>query len=1161
MNKEDYELLLNHINKFDDVAKTIEEMANTQQKMFSNDKSTENSTSVQPEVSSMVSFTNKTLNKKETKIHMNTSHSNKISVSFTNAECNDIDKEDIVPYASSVLPSSNDVELPNHCNINGRLSKAKIKEIKKHRIAAYSPYIYFNTLSSLPNKYSCDKIAALAVGMSSLLNDSKYSERQKRVTIENLFFSSEIPLKTLHTNDYSIINLYDILRDFIEVDNRFAGQYNIELVFLDVTPSIGQLHGSNSDVGNRQPRVTLSDMRKHIQFEIEEEPHSVRFVYYNPTFIERQNENMMHNASVESERKDLMSSLSVSALTNEFFEDTVEGTSHLAVVSNFRNSIQPMIALMHAAAANNGLFTTVQEVALGDLYKGMRDQQPCGRPGGYIRVWKKTSARFNDSVVVKNVVDNQEVNSFFSPELSSGKVLGSTPGCCDSLSLNTHMSSFIGAMGWAFHLLGGADETRFNYGKGLPISHIIRTLDLPISLFINCDIPLHYMHYLVHKYLELTQNSNLIPSMIPIITRDGQDGTTPSLSISELENICIDIQYINTDEKSPNCIALCQFNANIAHNVIDSQWSTHWAIIAGYNEANQMVKVIDSNPQRFTNSWIISLERLHAAMTNYGMVILTNCTQFKDKQKVSVGIKDTDTNMEIMDRNCISWLDLDDKNPFHYKIPESDETIEQVEILKAHIDLLSLQGVDIMHMSSNTVVLPSVPFPLTVISLALSRIANTLASTKSTFPMFISVDHLIQLLPFDITAILEQNFSIFTIELIIHTFCELSDKLAGKPIVTKVFQPKHRATSGNFSAKEYSFDKCNASNSFTLESNKLNLLSSTNYDSQSYDLFYTEFVGHLLLYFTELSNSVILVFFSDNMNIIGTKHPFGNYGIITHYNQSTEMVTVQDGNPNVCFGTWSIKANTLCESMYQACSAFGMRGYLIFGLDNKAIDVDNSSKDVSHSRQLYANKYTLSQLPSKNMFSMCTIRQIQSISNALAFMGQCYTCEEILYEGYLNIINQQGRRSSQAFAWRDLEVSFNEIIHMNVDVTIKLVNKFLDKRQIQNIFVEKITLADTDWDKVKTDDGLTPLKSESCNRLAKMIMQNIPRNSGISGFSSLLVVHYNAATIHHLENDEISTCIIEAIDPTTHIVTLFETEHTKFGLRWSAPSNPVGNSL
>jgi hypothetical protein len=154
--------------------------------------------------------------------------------------------------------------------------------------------------------------------------------------------------------------------------------------------------------------------------------------------------------------------------------------------------------------------------------------------------------------------------------------------------------------------------------------------------------------------------------------------------------------------------------------------------------------------------------------------------------------------------------------------------------------------------------------------------------------------------------------------------------------------------------------------------------------------------------------------------------------------------------------------------------------------------------------------------------------QVQGLSFAFAQLGQFFSPEEIFYEAYLKTVSDQRRRGSQAFAWRDVEVSL-AIVNKNIDASMMTLvsKKFLESRKITSFHVERLDDIDC--------DELAQLLAEAADPAAEYV----------------LLLNYNTQSVHGLSNMGNSVALIEGFNPADKTVTLIDAEYSLFGLRWT----------
>ena len=171
----------------------------------------------------------------------------------------------------------------------------------------------------------------------------------------------------------------------------------------------------------------------------------------------------------------------------------------------------------------------------------------------------------------------------------------------------------------------------------------------------------------------------------------------------------------------------------------------------------------------------------------------------------------------------------------------------------------------------------------------------------------------------------------------------------------------------------------------------------------------------------------------------------------------------------------------------------------------------------------------LTLLPVQQLFVMSPSPQIQALSLAFAQLGHFYSPEEIFYEAYLKTMSDQRRRGSQAFAWRDVDVSL-AIVKQKIDARVMFLvtRKFLESRKISSVDVELV-------------------EDISADELERHVLAACSPDA-----DHVLMLNYNAPLIHHVATHPSSVAIVESYDSSRKVVGMFEAEFSIFGLRWEA---------
>lgn len=927
-------------------------------------------------------------------------------------------------------------------------NRQQVLEIRKARNALFKSYETAD-FDNIDGALACSHFASVAIALSSLLGGHKdNADRKTRVTVEDIFFAAQVPLHMLHSGPPNLTVMNDIVREFIDVDNRFKGQYAIETLHFDIAPSIGQVELGNNEVGDRQSKMQLPEFRKGISHDVEEESEVVRIVNYDPFILEQA---MLVDETDEGSDPTCKSNFGV-GMTNSFNIAT-GGTKYkqvndgaYAVVVDFRNAVQPMVTIAEGAVSDS-LFGKLTEVPANALFKAMMSAEEAHRARGYIRIFRKRD----------NAPRSDEVPYFFTPELCSGKVLGTNVDGTHAQVISSIISPHITACAWAMHLICGVRPNTHGHGKGLPVTDIIHTLHFPSDIFLNCDMSLDQVYLYFQQYLrEKLLDRNITLGLYPVLTKINREDAVPTISVFDLESILIDVKNGNEDPEAPQHVMIIQYNANVAHNVINIAHAAQWCVLVGYDDDSQVARLIDANPKKFSQSWTIPLDRLHKAMTGYGYIMVSRPKELSGSQQTSRSSTPSTTNLQFgvgALRHVASTVQ------------------RRLDLVREQQHNLHFDG-SALPQSLKTFMFPSKPFTLTVLAMAMMKLGHL-----QTFEDFIHK------LPFDVNALILKNFGLecakICLDLVIKSI-GLDDQIA---VSVRHFE-KHSTGKLTVPIKQF-----------------------------------TELLNKYVVGSVNKENNVLIANFDGSqLNVFGQSNPFGNTGIIVDFDENESMVTVVDANVSVYHRTWTVPLESLHKAMQNLSSGYRNNGLVVVSKVEKL-----SLKIPEHYRI-----YDLSLLPVQNIFHVSPSPQVQGLSLAFAQLGHFYSPEEIFYEAYLKTMSDQRRRGSQAFAWRDVDVSL-AIVNKKIDAKVMTLvsKKFLESRKVTGVTVELVDDIDVDH----IDDLLLDATAPHADHI--------------------LLLNYNTQAVHGLSNMGSSVALIQSYDPMSQTVGLFDSEYTLFGLRWT----------
>eukprot|EP00758_Cryptobia_borreli_P019803 Tbor_TRINITY_DN9116_c0_g1::TRINITY_DN9116_c0_g1_i1::g.14475::m.14475 len=919
-------------------------------------------------------------------------------------------------------------------------NRQHIMEVHRKRISCFKSYVDVD-LCDLVGRLACDHFATVAVALSCLLGGLYTSvDRKERVTVEDIFFAAHVPLHLLNREHMTLTELYDVVHEFLDVDNRFKGEYRVEVVHLDVAPIVGQVELGSNECGDRQTKIQLPEFRKTIQHDLDEEPNSIMIANFDPFVLEQ--DYMMddedEDEDYEDYENDLSRSLSGQAalqIVKHIHEPkkslhSKNNGGMFAAITECRNAVQFMVTLAKAATTDR-LHCELEEVPLNSLFKAMTCHQPGERARGYLRISK---INVGSTSMSGNINTNLGDQSFFSPELCSGKVVGSLCYGIHAHSVVPIVSPHLVAFAWALHLINGASENSHHHGRGLPIGDIIRKTNLPCEVYLECDIPLEQVYLYAKAYLSCTsQLDKFRLEMVPVLTRVSRDDAVPTMSVFDLESVLMDFKNANQDPESPSSIMIIQYNANVAHNVLGISSSSQWCILAGYDSDTQTVTLIDANANKFCASWTCPLDRIHKAITTHGYLSLTK----------------------------VEAESISGPNNSTSKIPAVVQS--RTEYIK------SISHMDHIH-AFKSFPFPKEPFAITVLAMALSRIG-----------IDTDFDHILTTLPYQPSAILDFRFGIEAL------------MICARDLLKSIKMNTH------YTIEQLHFD---------MTEDGENKIQKDDFEWKIKEAISKPDDVSLIVHYNQ-----------KHVDILGTMKPFGEYGLVTGYKQSEEIVIVTDCNPSRYSRSWEVSLSQL----HTAIASIGHHGRRSRGI----VTITKHKDPIILKTPQYVRKFDLQVVPMQNTFQMSPSPQIQALSVAFAQLGHYNSPEEIFYEAYLKTVNDQRRRGSQAFAWRDVEVSL-AILNQKIDKKIMtlVARKFIESRKISNLSLELL-------EEVEIPD-LPDMLIDCCKPSANHV----------------IMLNYDAGKHHEIPGMGSSVALIQSYDEDMDEIGMFDCEYCLYGLQW-----------
>eukprot|EP00760_Papus_ankaliazontas_P014643 PhM_4_TR16123/c0_g1_i1/m.101325 len=802
----------------------------------------------------------------------------------------------------------------------------------------------------------CDHIGVLAVAFTYLLGGSRDdTDRKKRVTPEDIFFSTHLPLYYIANNGITLDELYDIAREFMEVDTRFQhGNFALEIVHMDPTLKTGevQANATLNDMGERGPRMSLTDTRRMIHEEVHN-PNTALVINYDPYIVEQA-------LTVDSVSDDEDASPAFAAVLSpsmrKIQEQQKKGPVLKANLGGFALAMD-----FHPSAHNVSLGSVTidqemhlsrMEVPLGGLYKAMCAVNPYNsRARGYLKITNLGELDETLGTVNQNIDEDHdtEVGCMFSPELCSGKVMGSIVDGISLMAGFSEMAPHLTTAAYALHLMSG--KRTGQYGRGICSSDIAHTLDLPTDVLLNTnDLHIDYVYSYLAEYVR-RKGWNYTVDFTPVIQKVDRDDAASTMSISELLNALDSLRETNVSPDVPNTVLMVNFNPGVAHNILNLPPQSHWGVITGF-DGDQHVRINDCLPKKYSSSWTVAVDRLHRAVTGYGFIALSRKDLDADVPAFTFGPKDA----TVVAR------------------------VDQILPMCPHRSN-SLLPRAFAH--------PAFATPLTPACIAMTRLGKPTSVGNM----------LMGLSKFDINFLLTRRISMHDLERVIN---------------------KYALTSG-------------ADVSAT----------ATHYDIEKSKMAFHTFIVFVKEAVADQNRSVI--FYFKRSAIACAPKNGGAYGVLVGFDESREVITLMDCNPDNYLSVWHVNQKTFFDACYsQKCNVSQRgRGY---------ITVTRTPTVVPPGRA-----FELATVPVQHQFRSATAPAIRALSFALSELNEQHSPEEIFYAAFLKTLGENRRRGSAAFAWRDVDVSLYVLNEkLTPALTERLGRRFLESQKLTSLGIERV---------------------------------------------------------------------------------------------------------
>eukprot|EP00759_Apiculatamorpha_spiralis_P032072 PhF_6_TR33672/c0_g2_i1/m.49300 len=471
----------------------------------------------------------------------------------------------------------------NTLSPNSRQIREKVHGVKSQRRFFFTAFE--TPMSSRLSHMKAGHFGVLAMSLSFLGKTS--------VTVEDIFKAAQMPLEYINYPSMTLAELYDVTILFLKNDARFgAKSFEAELVHMDTTVASGEVgHGYLAmETSHRCVVETLADFREGLETEVTSMD-VVRIVNYDPVVVEQ---GLMILDEDSDDSHDGIANMVISPSVQRIKANQIKSKSRrdnqggFGVVVDY-NTTQHLVRLA-GATLDADIHAVEVEAPISTLYKAIcKDNEYVGRPRGYIRLRRRIASEPVTPVTVAPLdFGYRTVRQATAPYMIA---------------------------------LAHALRKWFNGGRSSLksiISDIVRKVGVPIDLYLLRNASLEIAQNVLETYLMKSGlSSQITHEVLSINTKlECKEDSQTTLSIMELDS------YL-TQATNNGHMVVALVDMNIALNVMGVD-THHWVLVQSYDSELQTAVMLDTNPKKYTSSWLISLERLHRALVKRGMITLSS---------------------------------------------------------------------------------------------------------------------------------------------------------------------------------------------------------------------------------------------------------------------------------------------------------------------------------------------------------------------------------------------------------------------------------------------------------------------------------------------------------------------------------------------------------
>jgi hypothetical protein len=513
----------------------------------------------------------------------------------------------------------------------------------------------------------CHQLAVASLALSYLqadLEQTKGKFPSLRVTHEDIISTLKLPLSTLAHSHFTFHELHSIIASFIAADDRFKDLYEVRAITFDTKRAdiAAALTLIEEETGRRASALTATELRTTISDD-GLSFHRVKIACFDLETVT--SENVIEMDSIDEVDNALITSVISEGVREVGAEEfrrrpaTHSGCAVIADIHRTKNNIQLL-----TASSVEPLKMKRTDVPLKIFHDALSVRNPAShRAQGIIEIWRK------DAVVDKSAEGTMGISIGIGMDALT-KVLATSvvvdmdytakdvrnvfgnwrrgvawvdPRTCPLECYDYTIANYLLATATMLHLLNPQRT------PSIDVNTLVTELKLPANQIL-LGRTLHAQQWFAMMQC-LAESRNCLAEYIPFVRQVKKTGSTPYVSIEALSNLIqavvsrtVDTTSEETDEEKKNksdeeriesasrgLAMLVSFNGNKARQALNyvapGENPISYAVIAGYDEENQLVLLIDCDTKRNELHWACTLDNLHSALVDHGIIILADAAK------------------------------------------------------------------------------------------------------------------------------------------------------------------------------------------------------------------------------------------------------------------------------------------------------------------------------------------------------------------------------------------------------------------------------------------------------------------------------------------------------------------------------------------------------